>query len=208
MVTPRVLACLQLRHWRRKKDSQNIHQNRRQRLFSFFLIKGLKFQIVHAVNASKDQLHLQHQLTCFLFNRFFKHFYRRKEAKRGSYFWSLGKYRWTIISYRVKFNVSCHILRTIIRKPALQPSSLRNLLCCSLAREFCLESGHTFTHQLDKVGCYCCTFKLHSKGHLDYPNVKYVFYMLVSIVTDSVHFTRCWVQYCHPSLICKRKSHA
>lgn len=32
--------------------------------------------------------------------------------------------------------------------------------------------------------------------------------MLVSIVIDSVYFTRHWVQYCHPSLICKRKSHA
>lgn len=32
--------------------------------------------------------------------------------------------------------------------------------------------------------------------------------MLVFIITDSMHFTRHWVQYCHPTLVCKRKSHA
>lgn len=32
--------------------------------------------------------------------------------------------------------------------------------------------------------------------------------MLVFIITDPMHFTRHWVQYCHPTLVCKRKSHA
>lgn len=32
--------------------------------------------------------------------------------------------------------------------------------------------------------------------------------MLVFIITDSMHFTRHWVQYCHPTLVCKRKSHS
>lgn len=51
-------------------------------------------------------------------------------------------------------------------------------------------------------------FNLNPAWHLGYPNFKHLFDMLVFLITDSMHFTRHWFQYCHPTLVCKRKSHA
>lgn len=39
--------------------------------------------------------------------------------------------------------------------------SLSDFLCCSIAREFCIDGGHTFTDQLDRVRRHCCMFNLY-----------------------------------------------
>lgn len=66
VVTPHVLACFTtVTSLKETPGSPKYTPKLETKVFLFFLLKGIKFQIVHVVKASKDQLRLQHQLTCF-----------------------------------------------------------------------------------------------------------------------------------------------
>lgn len=67
VVTPsHVLACFTtVTSLKERTGSPKYTPKLETKVFLFFLLKGVKFQIVHAVKASKGHLHLQHQLTCF-----------------------------------------------------------------------------------------------------------------------------------------------
>ena len=91
-------------------------------------------------------------LTCSLFWRFLQHLHGREEAQRGPGVWGTGDHRWAVFCLRVNNmdpNYSTYPWRhcpvpQFCNETAVIPHH-------SLAREFCLDKGHSFTPQLDKV---------------------------------------------------------
>lgn len=80
-------------------------------------------------------------------------------------------------SHRLLGKIQCWIVMQQLDnnkkyQKALWWCSLSDFLCCSIAREFCVDGGHTFTDQLDRVRRHCGMFKLCTSWTPGYPNIR------------------------------------